>query len=1684
MAANSSDSRNLLSVTPPLQISKDTHGPDNPIPLSPQWLLPKPGESKLVAGTGESHMSPVRAYGNRPDTLKSSAGGGGADEMHDTQRKKDVFRPSSLLDMETGRRDRWREEERDTHSSSIRKDRWRDGDKEAGDSRRVDRWTENSSTKHYGGEARRPASERWTTDSGNKDSNFDQRRESKWNTRWGPDEKDSDREKWTDSSRDGGENPHDKGLLHPSSNGKDEKEAEPYRPWRPNSALSRGRGESPHQVFTPNKQTTFSYGRGRGKLSSGGGFASPILSQSHSLGSFPEKVDPGHGESSPFRYSRTKLLDVYRKTDLRLHQNFINEFVQVPSLTQEELIEPLALCTPSQEETLVLKGIDKGDIVSSGAPQLSKDGSMGRNTMDSTQQPRRTKLGSSDDFPLHSEDGKDDISNGCISNHLESSSQSHEKQMPFHGPNSRTETREVKSYADHKFKAEVDRQETGLLKRFDEQSTTKEENNSGHPGTWRAPSLERAHAASYERRENSSSKGIGMGWSQAPNGPNQWENKSGDKVKWQTSEDPILRRQPSIALDREQEARKLALSSPEDLVLYYKDPTGIVQGPFTGSDVIGWFETGYFGLDLQVRLASATNDSPFASLGDVMPHLRTKGGPPPGFGGGHKSNEIGDPSITSNLASFGKVQAGVNEINMMGTEARHKDAENRFLESLMSGNASSSSSQGLQGYSGNTPGGMPLENLLARKMSLERQKSIPSPYPFWPGRDAASPIVSKPEVIQETMPHGKFLSSMPENSRQNGDIMSMLQGLSDRPPVGVNNGASGGWSNFPVQHGLDPLQGNAQNFPSQPQFGIQKQRLQTPEQAPLTNLFGQTLDNHHLSNNVMTPDKLISTGQDPHVLNMLQQQYLIQLQSSTTNPAQQLLLLDKLLFLKQQQKQEEQQQLLRQQQLLSQVLSASDQNSQHLSYGQSQTVTANVPVDPRLQSTHIASQLPDGHALNFMNLPSQISQPASLEASSLRLPHQIFGPSELLEVTNKPLHEPSLVQSGFQAPTLTMDQHIPQKTWQTEETMENGMSMSSATSSTVACEDASTLPSKKIQLDSVSEQQVQSEISNDELFMVKNVEVREVKKASEKKSRKQKSSKSTTSAASKASSLDQTESEDAIKSEVAPPSKTADIKSGSLAAESLDSKTGYQAENVDRKEEMRPLESIGVQNTQPSVGQRVWKPAPGFKAKSLLEIQQEEQRRAQQLEELRKPQQAEMALSEVTSSMSFSSPWAGVVANSDIRTFKEIQKDAGTTESNLKISGSTKSKKGQLHDLLAEEVLAKSNEMESSWGYQVPAEPVVDDNDFVEARDTKKSRKKSGKSKDTKVTTTTVEVPLGKSPNERVKSSKLAVQVDKEVQPAIPSGPSLGDFVMWKGEPVSPSPAPAWSTDSKKLSKPTSLRDILKEQEKKTTASVHVPSQTVTPQPKSQQTQTAAPPSWSSTSKTPSTNSRAPQPKSKVDDDLFWGPIEQQPKHEIKQTDFPNLTNQSSWGTKSTAIKPTPSQKKSAGGGRALDQAISPSPALKGKKDASSKRSEAMGFRDWCESECVRLIGTKDTSFLEFCLKQSGSEAEILLRENLGAYDPEHKFIDKFLNYKELLPADVLEIAFQGGNDRKVTGGSSAREMTSDNGHETADVSCTKAVTGGKKKGKKGKKMVSSSLLGFNVVSNRIMMGEIQTVED
>lgn len=65
---------------------------------------------------------------------------------------------------------------------------------------------------------------------------------------------------------------------------------------------------------------------------------------------------------------------------------------------------------------------------------------------------------------------------------------------------------------------------------------------------------------------------------------------------------------------------------PEELSLCYLDPQGAVQGPYLGIDIITWFEQGYFGTDLPVRLSDAPDGSPFCELGEAMPHLKSKPG--------------------------------------------------------------------------------------------------------------------------------------------------------------------------------------------------------------------------------------------------------------------------------------------------------------------------------------------------------------------------------------------------------------------------------------------------------------------------------------------------------------------------------------------------------------------------------------------------------------------------------------------------------------------------------------------------------------------------------------------------------------------------------------------------------------------------------------------------------------------------------------------------------------------------------------------------------------------------------------------------------------------------------------------------------------------------------------------------
>lgn len=108
-----------------------------------------------------------------------------------------------------------------------------------------------------------------------------------------------------------------------------------------------------------------------------------------------------------------------------------------------------------------------------------------------------------------------------------------------------------------------------------------------------------------------------------------------------------------------------------------------------------------------------------------------------------------------------------------------------------------------------------------------------------------------------------------------------------------------------------------------------------------------------------------------------------------------------------------------------------------------------------------------------------------------------------------------------------------------------------------------------------------------------------------------------------------------------------------------------------------------------SLSQRAWNPAPCPKPKSLLEIQEEEQKQKAESEKI----VSEVPVLSTVSSLS--APWGGAVIGSE-KHLRDGQHDANIDAASVSQSGSGnldngcgRTKKSQLHDLLAEEVWLK-----------------------------------------------------------------------------------------------------------------------------------------------------------------------------------------------------------------------------------------------------------------------------------------------------------------------------------------------------------------------------------------------------------
>ncbi|XP_039162475.1 protein ESSENTIAL FOR POTEXVIRUS ACCUMULATION 1 isoform X3 [Eucalyptus grandis] len=570
---------------------KDQLASESSIPLSPQWLYAKPTETKM-----EMRAPSSVSVGNAGDPTQKENW-----RLEGTDDKKDWRR--AVTDNESGRR--WREEERETGLLGGRRDR-----------RKPDRRVDNVPVREANEGRTVAASEKWI-DGNTRTAGHETRRDSKWSSRWGPEDKDKEsrNEKRADAEKEEGH--LDNAPLLGSNRGAPERESESRDKWRPrhrmevHSSISapyraapgfgieRGRVEGSHTGFT--------VGRGR---SSTMGRSSGTIGAAHS-----DKSESIPGKpillTDSFCYPRAKLLDIYRKQ--KVEQSFTSmpdDMEELAPIAQADVAEPLAFLTPDAEEEATLGDIWRGKITGSGAVYNSFR--KGRSTENVT------GLGDVES----ADEGKQGIlslvsaeENGDTFQELleTDTSQADNKTATWNSDSRVITLGDVKNQGvDQKIRAEVSHHGDAV--------------DNGTRGSNEIDSL-------YFATSQMDIANNGMGTLSAFTNQSQFQDitspfgirskLSNDSTSLFGLTSPLQRQGGNIHPFSSNEAKESERSiSAEELSLYYLDPQGEIQGPFLGVDIISWFEQGFFGTDLLVRLADAPEGKPFQELGEVMPHLK------------------------------------------------------------------------------------------------------------------------------------------------------------------------------------------------------------------------------------------------------------------------------------------------------------------------------------------------------------------------------------------------------------------------------------------------------------------------------------------------------------------------------------------------------------------------------------------------------------------------------------------------------------------------------------------------------------------------------------------------------------------------------------------------------------------------------------------------------------------------------------------------------------------------------------------------------------------------------------------------------------------------------------------------------------------------------------------------------
>ncbi|KAJ6825267.1 uncharacterized protein M6B38_381110 [Iris pallida] len=555
-------------------LSKDQVTSENSIPLSPQWLYAKANESKDI-------RHPISLPpGSSTDNIQKDSW-----HLDGSQDKKEWRR--NVPDIESSRR--WRDEERDTGLLG-RRERRKEGDREA-EYRKSDRRSDTNS-RETADPRTLPSSDRWHEVT-SRNSGHEGRRDSKWSSRWGPEDKEKDSRTERKTGADKDDQHAEKSSL--SGHSRSLAESDSCDKWRPRHrqeihsgrssvyraapgfGLQRGRAEGSIVGFAP--------GRGRANFVSGLPFSRP--SSTGPIGAAPANNKPGLSPDT-FHYPRGKLLDIYRKQKMLPHfDKTPGGLRDVPPITQSNSISPLAFVTPGTEEVAVLEDISKGKITNSErVSRLDDSADVGDVTLFENEEFFPTNSAHYVTSMIKDLDPSDELicSPGEVS----------KVNLPING---------VHPGATVAIVLENDGFSGKKVSSISTNSESLVVGNDGRVGNQYFPvkiegsKLFASFDNSNKLPDDSNSLFDASFIQEASNGGKYQTNNEVNKLV-----EPLI--------------------PPEELTLFYRDPQGDIQGPFLGIDIIQWFEDGFFGLDLPVCLSDAPEGTPFQPLGELMPHLK------------------------------------------------------------------------------------------------------------------------------------------------------------------------------------------------------------------------------------------------------------------------------------------------------------------------------------------------------------------------------------------------------------------------------------------------------------------------------------------------------------------------------------------------------------------------------------------------------------------------------------------------------------------------------------------------------------------------------------------------------------------------------------------------------------------------------------------------------------------------------------------------------------------------------------------------------------------------------------------------------------------------------------------------------------------------------------------------------